>query len=154
MIFKKKKKDILNIERINLGLPKESKTDAIRRVGNILYEAGCVEETYIDGMIKREEVATTYIGSSVAIPHGTNESKQYVLETGLAVLQYPEGVDFGDGNIAYLVIGIAASGDEHLDILMNIAEAISDNDTLNMLIKTTDKRKIFDTFNQNDLGGK
>ncbi|MCH4889527.1 PTS mannitol transporter subunit IICBA [Acidaminobacter sp. JC074] len=152
-MFFKKEKGIIRQSRIYTGLPSEGKFDAIRRAGQALKSEGLVEEAYIKAMEERENIATTYIGSSVAIPHGTNESKSFVNETGIVVLQYPDGIDFGDGNIAKLVIGIAASGDEHLDILMKIADAVSNNETLAFLTTEEDSKKILKTFEKTGLGG-
>jgi len=152
-MFFKKDKGILRENRIYTSLESEGKEEAIRRAGRALLKEGLIDEAYITGMLQREEIATTYIGSSVAIPHGTNESKQYVKETGIVFLQYPEGVDFGEGNIAKLVIGIAAKGDEHMDILMKIAEAVSNNETLEFLTTEENGKKIFKQFEKSGLGG-
>lgn len=153
MLFKQKDNSILNEDRIFTGLDSEEKFAAINRAGEALLAQGLVEADYIPAMAAREKIATTYIGSSVAIPHGTKDAKANVLKTGIVFLQYPNGVDFGDGNIAKLVIGIAAAGDEHMDILMKIAEAVSNNDTLEFLSQEPDRQKIFETFVKNGLGG-
>ena len=77
-------------------------------------------------MLEREEMTTTFMGNLVAIPHGTDDAKKEVQNSGIAIIQVPEGVDFGDGNIVKLIIGIAGKGDEHLDILSNIAIVVSE----------------------------
>ena len=154
MIFKKKKSSILSEESVQVGLTTENKSEAIQRAGQALLEAGFIDEQYIKGMHLREEVATTYIGSSVAIPHGTNEHKKYVKETGIVILQYPDGVDFGNGNIAKLVIGIAAKGEEHIEILMTIADAVSDQAVLDKLTKTDSAKKLFTILMQKGFGDK
>ena len=64
---------------------------------------------------------TTYIGNGVAIPHSIPEYVQYIRHSGIVIAQYPEGVDFGNGNVAHLVIGIAGKGDDHLQVLSQIA---------------------------------
>jgi mannitol/fructose-specific phosphotransferase system IIA component len=97
-------------------------------------------------MIKREEDLTTYIGSGVAIPHGVGEAKKFIKKSGLVVLQFPEGVDFGDEK-AHLVIGIAGVGDEHIEILSNIATVIGeDEDKVKELMTTKDVNFIYETF--------
>ncbi|MCK8058583.1 MULTISPECIES: PTS mannitol transporter subunit IICBA [unclassified Fusibacter] len=138
--------EVLSISNVKVNLASESKEDAIRRAGNLLVDLGYAKSDYITGMLNREEVTTTYIGSSVAIPHGTNETKHFVNQTGLVILQYPDGIDFGDGNVAHLVIGIAAIGDEHMMILSNIAESISNEETLAMLINTASAQEILNRF--------
>jgi PTS system mannitol-specific IIC component len=87
-------------------------------------------------MLEREKLTTTYMGMGIAIPHGTSEAKACVKKTAIAMIQYPEGVDFG-AEKAQLVFGIAGIGDEHLDLLGKIAGALDDPDVLEKM-KTTD----------------
>ena len=59
-------------------------------------DLGYVEESYIPAMLEREKIVTTYIGMGLAIPHGTTHESGIIKKTGIVLLQYPEGVDFGD----------------------------------------------------------
>lgn len=121
---------ILTKEKIMLQAKPRDKQEAIRLAGELLVKAGHVTEEYVAKMQEREELATTYIGSGVAIPHGTNESKQEIKSTGISVVQVPDGVDFGEGNTAYLLFGIAAVGDEHLEVLSEIAIICSEEENV------------------------
>ena len=136
---------ILKIENIRTGLAPESKEEAIRRVGHILYDSGYVDISYIDAMIERENLTTTYMGMGLAIPHGTSEAKAAVIKSGIAVLQYPEGVEFGDEK-AHLIIGIAGVGDSHLEILAKVSEALEDEEVLDRLSKSADASEIYETL--------
>lgn len=129
---------ILSIERIQLGATAVNKTDAIRQAGELLVNSGCVTPAYIDGMLAREETMSTYLGNGVSIPHGMFENRSDIKQTGISVLQIPQGVEWEDGEKAYLVIGIAASSDDHVGVLANLAEVIEDEDATNNLIHTTD----------------
>ena len=129
---------ILSKERIRLNATVTDRSDAIRQAGELLVLTGCVLPAYIDGMLKREESMSTYLGSGVSIPHGIFENREHILQTGLSVLQVPAGVDWGDGELAYLVIGIAAQADEHIGVLASLAEAIEDEDVIQQLISATD----------------
>ncbi|MBP2071431.1 PTS sugar transporter subunit IIA [Thermoanaerobacterium butyriciformans] len=113
--------EILNENNIVLNEASEPKFDAIKRAGRLLVDRGYVEKEYIEGMIERENDVTTYIGNGIAIPHGVSQYVKYIKKSGIVVIQYPDGVDFGDGNMAYVVIGIAGKDDEHLEILSSIA---------------------------------
>lgn len=124
---------ILKTENIILNHNSETKEKAIERVGKMLLNDGYVTQKYLEGMKKREEEFTTYIGNGIAIPHGVNEYKKEILATGLAMVQYPDGVEFGKGKIAYLVIGIAGKGDEHLSILTQIALTVQDQKNVERL---------------------
>ncbi|MGI6052442.1 MAG: PTS mannitol transporter subunit IICBA [Bilifractor sp.] len=131
------KKDILQRSGIRLGLEPVSKEDAIRLCGEMLVEQGCVEPPYIEAMEDREKLVSTYMGMGLAIPHGTSDAKKSVKKTGIVITQYPKGVSFGDEK-AQLVIGIAGVGDEHLDLLAKISEALEDEDVLEKMKTTTD----------------
>jgi mannitol PTS system EIIA component len=129
---------ILSAERIQLGATAVDKSDAIRQVGALLVNSGCVEAGYVDGMLAREETMSTYLGEGVAIPHGTYDNRAQIRHTGIAVLQLPQGVVWEDNEVAHLVIGIAATGDDHVGVLANLAEAIEDEEITAQLIHTTD----------------
>ena len=135
------KKEILVKEGIVLNVGSESKDKAIERVGNLLIDRGYVKTNYIVGMKAREEEVTTYMGNGVAIPHGMNEYKKEILETGIVIAQYPNGVDFGEGNTAYIVIGIAGKGEEHMEILSKIALTVQYEENVERLrnAKTTEE---------------
>ncbi len=136
--------EILVKDNIHLNRPSVSKEDAICYAGELLLKGGYVEETYIQGMLAREAKFTTYIGNGVAIPHGENEVKDRILASGIVVIQYPNGIDFGGGNEVKLVIGIAGKGNEHIQLLSNIAEAIEDEVLLEKMCSTTDINFIYD----------
>lgn len=129
---------ILSLDRIQLQATAVSKTDAIKQAGQLLVDCGCVKQAYVDGMLTREETMSTYLGEGVAIPHGMHENRDDILKTGISVLQLPQGIEWEDDEKAYLVIGIAASSDEHVGVLSNLAEAIEDEEIAHKLITTTD----------------
>lgn len=130
-------KNILVKDGIKLNLSPVSKEDAIQRAGELLAELGYVDISYAAAMQEREKLVTTYMGMGVAIPHGTSQAKGTVKRTGIVLMQYPEGVDFGDEK-AQLVFGIAGVGDEHLDLLGKICTVLEDEDTLEKLKTTND----------------
>lgn len=130
---------ILSVERIQLNAVAVDRTDAIRQAGDLLVKSGCVTPEYVDGMLKREMTMSTYLGSGVAIPHGVYENKDHILQTGISVLQLPQGVEWDeDGEPVHLVIGIAASSDEHVGVLASLAEAVEDEAILNEMVHATD----------------
>lgn len=81
----------------------------------------------------------------IAIPHGTAEAKSKVLHSGIVVLQYPEGVSFGEER-AHLVIGIAGVGDAHLDILAKLGASLEDEELLRKLFVTTNTDVIYNAL--------
>ncbi|MBU3180236.1 PTS mannitol transporter subunit IICBA [Clostridium psychrophilum] len=143
----KTNRKILEKKNIKLGLESTDKYTAIKMAGRLLFESGYVEEEYIDAMIQREDDLSTYIGKGIAIPHGVGESKKNIKKTGMVVLQFPKGIMFGE-ELAYLVIGIAGVGNEHLQILSNIAIAIEgeDDKIIGKLKNTEDVEYIYNLF--------
>ncbi|MBL4933829.1 MULTISPECIES: PTS sugar transporter subunit IIA [Clostridium] len=135
-------KGVLVEENIMLNLSSESKFEAIERAGRLLVSRGYVNENYIEGMKARENEVTTYMGNGVAIPHGMNEYKKQILDSGIVILQYPDGVDFGEGNIAYIVIGIAGKGDDHMAFLSQIALTVQYEENVQKLIDAKTEAEI------------
>lgn len=142
---------ILNVNNIELNVKSESKIEAIERSGRMLIANGYVDENYIDGMKAREEVVTTYMGNGVAIPHAMNEYKKDIKNSGIVINQYPNGVDFGDGNIAYIVIGIAGVGDEHMEILSMIALVIMNEENVERLRNAKTKEDIIKIIEEGEF---
>lgn len=137
---------ILAPNRIRLQARAADKSDAIRQAGELLVSSGCVEAPYVEGMLAREETMSTYLGNGVSIPHGEFDDRAYIKQTGISVLQLSDGVEWEDGEKAYLVIGIAAAADEHVGVLANLAEAIEDDEVAQQLITTTDPEFILATL--------
>ncbi len=127
-------------KNVQLGLKATSKEEAIRFAGNKLVELGYVEPEYVDAMFEREKMVSTYLGESIAVPHGTVDAKDRVKETGIVICQYPEGVQFIDeeDGVAKLVIGIAAKNDEHIAVITTITNALDDQDAIDTLTSTND----------------
>lgn len=137
---------ILSLENILMNQVIKTKEEAIRLTGKLLVERGYVQKNYIEKMLEREELTSTYIGNLVAIPHGTDEGKREILESGIVIIQIPNGVDFGDGSIVKLIFGIAGKGDEHLNILSNIAIVVSDIGNVHKIVNTTSAKDVFAFF--------
>lgn len=136
--------DILTPEMVQLKARASDKKDAIRQAGELLVQGKCVESAYVDGMLAREEIMSTYLGNGVSIPHGQYDDLSLIHRTGISVLQVPQGVEWEPGEIAYLIIGIAASSDEHVGVLARLAEVIEDEETTQQLIYATDPAIIID----------
>ena len=131
------KKEVIIADGIRLNQTPVSKEEAIQAAGELLAKLGYVDASYVDAMQEREKLVTTYMGMGVAIPHGTTQAKGTVKKTGIVLLQYPDGVDFGDEK-AQLVFGIAGIGDEHLDLLAKICEMLEEEEVLEKLKTTAD----------------
>lgn len=133
---------ILKSENILLNKSINNKTEAIKVTGQILVNQGYVKQDYIEEMLKREELSSTYMGNYLAIPHGTEEGKSSVVKSGLSVVQVPDGVDFGGGNIVKLLIGIAGKDNEHLELLSQIAIVCSEEENVEKLVQAKSEDEI------------
>jgi mannitol/fructose-specific phosphotransferase system IIA component len=133
--------DIPAPSAVRFGLSALDKTDAIDQCGRLLVEVGAVEERYIGAMHEREASVPTYIGEGVAIPHGTPESRAYVREPAVVVLQFPEGVRWRDG-VVRLCVAIAAAGDEQLAILAALARVLLHADRAAALRDAADEETV------------
>ena len=135
------KKQVIVKEGIKLGQKSVTKEEAIQAAGELLHELGYVDEAYIPAMLEREKIVTTYIGMGLAIPHGTTHDAGIIHKTGIVLLQYPEGIDFGEEK-AQLVIGIAGMGGEHMEVLAKVCTALDDAAVLEKMKTTDDKEWI------------
>jgi len=129
---------ILSKDRISLQASAVDKADAIRKAGELLVTTGCVLPEYVEGMLTREQSMSTSLGNGVAIPHGIYENRDHILKTGISVLQLTDGVDWDEGEKVFMVIGIAASSDEHVGVLSSLADVIDNEENLAELLKTND----------------
>lgn len=117
----------LTVQDIHPGQQAANKEEAIRQVAAALVSAGNVADGYVAGMLAREQQTSTFLGNGIAIPHGTTDTRDQVLKTGVQVYQFPQGVTWGEGQTAYVAIGIAASSDEHLGLLRQLTHVLSDD---------------------------
>ncbi|MGC5832697.1 phosphoenolpyruvate--protein phosphotransferase [Ralstonia pseudosolanacearum] len=123
-------------ERIRLQQRATDKTSAIRAAGRLLADTGCIDPAYIDSLLRRETVANTFLGHGVAIPHGMGEDRHLIRQTGIAVLQFPDGLEWHPGQTTHLVFAIAAQSDEHITLLRRLTRLLNDDARLRQLFST------------------
>jgi len=140
----------LGAENIFLGRTASHKEEAIRFAGEQLVKGGYVQPEYVQAMLDREKLTPTYLGESIAVPHGTVEAKDRVLKTGVVFCQYPAGVRFGEeeDDIARLVIGIAARNNEHIQVITSLTNALDDETVIERLANTTSVEEVLALLNK------
>ncbi|WP_078592642.1 PTS mannitol transporter subunit IICBA [Evansella clarkii] len=138
--------DLLLEENIFMGKEFATKEEAIRFAGEVLVKGGYVKDSYVEAMIEREEITSTYMGNNVAIPHGTEEAKKAVIKSGFTVIQVPNGVDF-NGEQAKLIFGIAGKDGTHLEILSGIAIICSEQENVDQMVKAKTAKELMDIIN-------
>lgn len=129
---------------IFLGLSAGTKEEAIRFAGEQLVKGGYVQAEYVDAMLTREQLTSTYLGESIAVPHGTIEAKDRVLKTGIVFCQYPAGIRWGDDedDRARLVVGIAARNNEHINVITKLTTALDEDGVIERLANTTSVEEV------------
>ncbi|ROP62823.1 phosphocarrier protein HPr /PTS system D-fructose-specific IIA component (F1P-forming) (Frc family) [Enterobacter sp. BIGb0383] len=127
----------LSVQDIHPGQQAGNKEEAIRQIAAALVQAGNVSGGYVEGMLAREQQTSTFLGNGIAIPHGTTDTRDQVLKTGVQVYQFPQGVEWGEGQVAWVAIGIAASSDEHLGLLRQLTHVLSDDSVAEQLKAAT-----------------
>ncbi|TBU88629.1 phosphoenolpyruvate--protein phosphotransferase [Phytopseudomonas dryadis] len=132
----------LHPSQIQMGRSAVDKASALAALAASLSDDGLVAPGYLDGMQARERQGSTYLGQGIAIPHGTPETRDQVFQTGMRLIQFPEGVDWGDGQRVYLAIAIAARSDEHLRLLQLLTRALGEGDLSQALREATDAESI------------
>ena len=104
-----------------------------------------VTEKYVDGMIAKEDIFNTAIGNNLAIPHGVESVIGEIKNSGLAIMTYPDGIDWGDGETVKLVIAVASAGDDHVETLGKIATTCESEEAVDRIIHLS-VDEIYDLF--------
>src|SRR5450759_2036405 len=134
----------MELERGNVQLHARvaNKAEAIQLAGGLLVSNQYMKPGYIQSMLAREKVANTYLGNGIAIPHGLPKDRDLILRTGVSVLQVPDGLQWNRGETVYLVVAIAARSDEHIGILANLTNVLTDEESVHTLATTDDPQYI------------
>lgn len=118
---------VLQPNHIYLNQSANDKQHALQQLADILVKDNLVKPEYLQGLQDREAQTSTYLGQGIAIPHGTPASREAILQTGVRLAHFPDGVDWGDGNVVYLAVVISAKSDEHLKVLQILTKALNNN---------------------------
>ena len=134
---------LLEPTAVHLGLRAADRFDAVTQAGRALLEIGAVDEPYLDAMLERERGLSTYLGEGFALPHGTDASRVHVRRPAIAVLQFPDGVEW-DGEQVQVAIAVASASDEHVRVLAALATVITDPDRAQQLRTATDPEVVLE----------
>ncbi|MDJ0321064.1 PTS mannitol transporter subunit IICBA [Pseudarthrobacter sp. PS3-L1] len=137
--------DILVSESVILTGTATTRDEAIDEAGRLLLARGAVDQGYVDAMHEREESVSTYMGSFLAIPHGTNAAKDHIIKSAVSVIRYPNGIDWNGKEVKF-VVGVAGVNNEHLHILSSIAKVFTSKDQVARLESAGSVEEILDLF--------
>jgi mannitol PTS system EIIA component len=138
--------NFLQLAGIRLGATVSSREEAVRLCGELLLTLGAVEKEYVDAMWERENIISSYMGEGVALPHGTDASRQYVNFAQLVFVRFKDNIEW-DGEEVRLCIGIAAKGDEHGELLGNLAEKLLDENSYKKLMESDSTTELLELLN-------
>ncbi len=141
--LQKNKSNILNKSNIRVGCDVETVEEAIRSVGQMLVDGGYVESEYIQGMLERDASLSVYMGNALSIPHGEFEYKKFIKHSGVVIKVYPQAIDW-HGEKVHLVLGLAGIGEDHINILSNLATVFSEMSDVEKIVKNQDANEIYD----------
>jgi PTS system mannitol-specific IIA component len=125
--------NVIELAQIDLHGTARTPEDAIAEAGGILQAAGAVTADYVQFMLDREALVSTFMGNFLAIPHGTNEGKDTILASALSFVRYDEPIDWA-GNDVRFVVGIAGKDGGHMDVLSKIAIIFSEDEHVEQLL--------------------
>ena len=135
---------------IHFGATASSKRQAVALCGAQFVELGATTQEYADAMWEREQIASSYLGNSVAMPHGTDESRKYVNFGQIVFIRFATPFIWDDEEVKFC-IGIAAQGDEHIEIIGNLAETLLDDDKFQILLNATNKFQVLEILNPTNI---
>lgn len=138
-------KSVLLRESVILAGKARDRDSAIDEAGQLLLDRGAVDMSYVHAMHEREESVSTYMGSFLAIPHGTNDAKEHIMHSAVSIIRYPEGIDWGGKQVKF-VVGVAGINNEHLHILSSIAKIFTNKAQVAQLEEATTVEEVLELF--------
>ncbi|WP_254446245.1 PTS sugar transporter subunit IIA [Erwinia sp. BNK-24-b] len=135
-------------DALHLNCRAATKTEAIKFTADALEKNGFVKPGFYAGMLAREEHVSTYIGSGIAFPHCAKENLNLVNKTGFHVFQFPNGVSWGAGKVVFIVVAVAATQNEHIQVLADIADLLGNEVKTYLLANAKSKQEFIELFEQ------
>ncbi|MDI9224185.1 PTS sugar transporter subunit IIA [Pantoea sp. EA-12] len=136
----------LTEDALHLQCRAGNKSEAIEIAAHALEQAGYVKPGFLHGMLAREKSISTYIGAGIAFPHCAKENLDLVIKTGFQVFQFPNGVSWGAGKVVFVVVAVAATENEHIQVLANIADLLGDEVKTTLLANAKTKHEFIAQF--------
>ncbi len=136
----------LTEDALHLQCRAASQNEAIEIAAHVLEQAGYVKPGFLHGMLAREKSISTYIGAGIAFPHCAKENLDLVIKTGFQVFQFPNGVSWGAGKVVFVVVAVAATENEHIQVLANIADLLGDEVKTTLLANAKTKHEFIEQF--------
>lgn len=142
--------DLLNPARICYKINASSKKKILELISEYIERELPHIQTHevFDGLIEREKLGSTSIGHGVALPHCRLKNIEQPMGV-LILLKDPIDYDSYDNVPVDIVLALIIpedSGDEHLQLLSQLAERLSEPEFRDNLRSTEDKAQLLETF--------
>lgn len=137
----------LSDQNIQLNCPSISKEQTLKQLAEKLTELNFVKQGYEKAFFEREKQTSTFLGNGIAIPHGTVDAREMVLNSGVAIMQFPNGIKWDENNTAFVVIALAAKNNEHLEFLAKLTDLIANQEKAQKLANATSLEQFIAIFN-------
>lgn len=142
--------ELLHEERVRVGITVSDKDAALLTIASLLTmpEGEVNAESVYDVLLERERLASTGVGSGVAIPHGRCDDFN---ELRAAVAVCPAGVDFEavDGLPVQILVGIIgprSMPQKHLAALAGVSRVLRSEAKRDELIAAVDDAQAYRTL--------
>jgi nitrogen PTS system EIIA component len=130
---------------IMLNFSASSKKRLFEHVGLLFENSHSIERGKVfDSLFARERLGSTGLGSGVAVPHGRIKGLKNAI-AAVVQLDTPIAFDAADGQPVSLFIFLLVpenSTEEHLEILSEVAELLSDDGIRQTLLTSNDAQQL------------
>lgn len=134
---------LVESKQVLMDVKLRNKKDGIVLAVEFLCDLGYVKGLYIKAMIDYDSVQSTYLGNGVALIYGPSD---YVLKSGVVLIQVSEGVDFDNNNVI-MIFGVSSNPKDHMQMLSSIAIACSNPEHVIEMGKSYTAQNIVDILN-------
>ena len=136
---------LLPLANITVGLDASSKKRVFEQAG-LLFEnnQGIARVRVFDSLFARERLGSTGLGEGIAIPHGRIKGLKEAV-AALVRLDEPVAFDAPDGkpvNLLLFLLVPEQATQQHLEILSEVAEMLSDRTMRETLLTATDPQAL------------
>lgn len=143
--------ELLELERISCNTHAASKKRVLEQLSELLAgsQTELTQTQVFDSLLSRERLGSTGLGHGVAIPHGRVKDSDKTL---IALIKLDQGIDYDavDNQPVDLLFALLVpehSTDEHLQLLSQLAEMLSDRDLVKQLRAATSSHSLLNTIN-------
>lgn len=148
--------DVLTVEGIRTDLAARDKDATLREMARLVAaaegDAALDADVVYRALAEREQLATTGVGSGVAIPHGRLDTDRFRIAMAIS----PDGVPFDsvDGEPARILFAVLApenSPADQLRVLARISRVLKDQAVRNRLLAAASSQAALDILVEEEL---